>query len=49
MPSKGPIEISTGPQPGKPIITGGVQVPTATTVNVADQATSVGLPVNVYP
>ena len=48
MPSRGPIEISTGPQPGKPIITGGVQVPTATTVNVADQATSVGLPANVY-
>ena len=48
MPSKGPIEISTGPQPGKPIITGGVQVPTAINVNVADQATSVGLPTNVY-
>jgi hypothetical protein len=48
MPSRGPIEISTGPQPGRPIITGGVQVPTATTVNVADQATSVGLPANVY-
>ena len=48
MPSRGPIEISTGPQPGAPIITGGVQVPTATNVNVADQATSVGLPTNVY-
>jgi len=48
MPSKGPIEISTGPQPGAPIITGGVQVPTAINVNVADQATSVGLPTNVY-
>ena len=48
MPSRGPIEISTGPQPGAPIITGGVQVPTATNVNVADQATSVGLPANVY-
>ena len=48
FPSEGPISISTGPQPGKPIITGGVQVPTATTVNVADQATSIGLPTNVY-
>jgi hypothetical protein len=46
--SEGPIGVSTGPQPGKPIITGGVQAPTAITVNVADQATSVGLPANVY-
>ena len=45
---EGPISVSTGPQPGKPIITGGVQVPTAITVNVADQASSVGLPANVY-
>ncbi len=29
-------------------LAGGVQVPTATNVNVADQATSVGLPTNVY-
>ena len=42
------IAVSTGPQPGAPIITGGVQVPTAITVNVADQSTSVGLPTNVY-
>jgi hypothetical protein len=48
MPNMGPIEISTGPQPGAPIITGGVQVPTAINVNVADQATSVGLPANIY-
>jgi len=38
---------STGVQPNKPIITSGVSVPTAVTVEVADQATSVGLPVNV--
>ena len=48
MRSEGPISISTGPQPGAPIITGGVQVPTAINVNVADQSTSVGLPANVY-
>jgi hypothetical protein len=47
MSSQGTIDVSTGPQPGAPIITGGVQVPTAITVQVADQATSVGLPVNV--
>ena len=40
--------VSTGPQPGAPTITSGVQVPTAINVNVADQATSVGLPANVY-
>jgi hypothetical protein len=40
--------VSTGPQPGTPTITSGVQVPTAINVNVADQATSVGLPANVY-
>jgi len=48
MAVEGPISISTGPQPGKPIITGGVRVPTAINVNVADQSTSVGLPANVY-
>jgi hypothetical protein len=46
--SQGNIEISTGPQPGAPIITGGVQVPTAINVKVASQATAVGLPTNVY-
>ena len=46
---EGPISVSTGPQPGKPIITGGVQVPTAINVNVSEQATSVGLPANIYP
>ena len=39
---------STGPQPGKPIITSGVQVPTAINVEVIKQATTVGTPVNVY-
>jgi hypothetical protein len=40
--------VSVGPQPNQPIITSGVQVPTAINVNVADQATSVGTPKNVY-
>jgi hypothetical protein len=44
----GTVAVSTGPQPGAPTITGGVQVPTAINVNVASQATSVGLPTNVY-
>ena len=48
IPGGGTTAVSTGPQPGAPIITGGVQVPTAITVNVADQSTSVGLPTNVY-
>lgn len=43
----GYVNVTTGPQPGEPIITSGVQVPSATNFNVADQATSVGLPKNV--
>lgn len=39
----GSPNVSTGPQPGQPIITGGVVVPTARTVNVADQSPAVGL------
>ena len=46
--SQGTIDVSTGPQPGTPVPTGGIQVPTAINVNVANQATSVGLPQNVY-
>lgn len=46
--SMGTVDVSVGPQPNKPIITAGVQVPTAINVNVANQATSVGLPKNVY-
>ena len=46
--SMGTVDVSVGPQPNKPIITSGVQVPTAINVNVANQATSVGLPKNVY-
>jgi hypothetical protein len=44
----GNVDISTGPQPGQPIITSGTSAPTAITVQVADQATSVGLPTNVF-
>lgn len=46
--SMGNVDVSVGPQPNQPIITSGVQVPTAINVNVADQATSVGIPMNVY-
>ena len=45
---QGTSYVSTGPQPGAPVLTSGVQVPTAVTVQVADQATSVGLPANVF-
>jgi hypothetical protein len=43
----GNVDVSTGSQPGQVIITSGVPAPTAINVNVADQATSVGLPTNV--
>ena len=46
--SQGTIDISTGPQPGAPVSTGGIRVPTAINVNVSNQATSVGLPKDVY-
>ena len=49
IPGGGTTAVSTGPQPGAPIITGAAQVPTAITVNVPDQLhLSVGLPTNVY-
>ena len=48
QPSMGTVDVSVGPQPNQPIITSGVQIPTAINVNVADQATSVGTPKNVY-
>lgn len=46
--SQGSANSSTGAQPGQPVIGHGVQVPTAVTVQVAEQATVVGLPVNVF-
>ena len=46
--SMGTVDVTVGPQPGAPIITSGVRVPTAINVNVSDQATSVGLPVEVH-
>ena len=46
--SQGTTDVSVGPQPGTVLVTSGTQVPTARDVYVADQATSVGLPVNVY-
>lgn len=45
--SEGTIDIAFAPQPNQPIITSGVAAPTAVNVQVADQATSIGLPVNV--
>jgi hypothetical protein len=48
-PSQGNIEVSTGPQPGEPVIISGVDVTTAKNVNIADQvAIGPGLPVNVF-
>lgn len=46
--NEGTIEVALVPQPNLPIITSGTQVPTATTVQVADQATTVGIPQNVF-
>jgi hypothetical protein len=46
--SQGTVEVMKAQQPGKPIITSGTPAPTAINVNVADQATTVGLPVNVF-
>lgn len=45
--SMGNINVSTGKQPVLPPLMGGVGVPSAITVQVADQATAVGLPTNV--
>lgn len=46
--NEGTVNIALLPQPGQPIITSGTPAPTATTVQVADQATTVGLPTNVF-
>lgn len=46
--SLGTVDVTIGPQPGYVVLTSGVVVPTARNVNVADQATSVGLPKNVF-
>jgi hypothetical protein len=46
--SQGTVDVATGPQPGAPVPTSGVQVPTARNVSVADQSTVVGLPRNVF-
>jgi len=46
--NQGNVEVSTGPQPGEPIITSGENVPASITVNVSDQVTTVGLPKNVF-
>jgi hypothetical protein len=45
--NEGTIDVSTGPQPGQPIITAGTPAPTAVNVFVADQDAVVGLPINV--
>jgi hypothetical protein len=44
----GTFEIALGRQPNLPIITSGTQVPTAITVQVADQSSVNGLPKNVF-
>lgn len=48
FPSQGNVDVAAGPQPGAPVPTSGVLVPTARNVSVADQATAVGLPRNVF-
>ena len=45
---RGDVDVSTGPQPGAPIVSSGTPAPTAITVEVADQSLVVGLPVNVF-
>jgi hypothetical protein len=42
------VNVTTGPQPGQPIITSGEQAPPSINVNVADQSSTVGLPTNVF-
>ena len=44
----GTTDVSTGPQPGAPVVTSGTQVPTARFVSVPDQSAVVGLPQNFY-
>jgi hypothetical protein len=44
----GGYNISTGAQPGQPIITSGTQVPSSINVEVINQTPFVGLPVNVF-
>jgi len=46
---RGNVDVSTGPQPGSPIIDSGTPAPTAITVEVADQYVGgQGLPTNVF-
>jgi len=46
--SSGSTNITTGAQPGFPVMTSGEAAPTAINVEIANQSTTVGLPVNVY-
>jgi hypothetical protein len=46
--SLGTVDVSTGPQPGRPPIGSGVVVPTARNVQVPDECQVVGLPKNVF-
>lgn len=46
---QGTTEVSTGPQPGSPVIASGVRVPASIDVNVSEQDAVIGLPVNVFP
>ena len=45
---QGTTEVSTGPQPGSPVIASGVNVPASIDVNVSEQDAVIGLPINVY-
>lgn len=46
---QGTTDVSTGPQPGSPVIASGVSVPASIDVNVSEQDAVIGLPVNVFP
>jgi hypothetical protein len=46
--NQGDVNVTVGSQPGNPVLTSGVLVPTARNVSVADQSLTVGLPRNIY-
>ena len=46
---QGTTDVSTGTQPGNPVIASGVSVPASINVNVSEQDAVIGLPVNVFP
>ena len=48
--TQGTVDVTIGPQPIQPPVAGGVQIPTAINVNVADEPPiGFGLPPNIFP